>query len=454
VLRLYTSYVNDFPEVLKTFHKLCRSSADFTQFLKACLEQPVCGGLDLGAFLLTPVQRMPRYILLLKQLIKYTEAGHGDYQNITICLDRLRIYLKQLNDSMEHSFQLVTAQITPANESQNDNHHHSQGFLQKRGFTRTSFSSHSNTSGKGRDVENGSKTRYKRSISIPRNETQQKDYSKADIHKSSKELCKTKLKSRSKSDWAVCSSDKSRSRKEDSIRGCNACKCASESGKTTAISKLNGTTMPRKKGTKKPYLQRAVSDSDMSSDEDLSEIRYKFIASKSLHDFHNNEKDGNSDWAVSEPSLCNRETNEKTNGGVTESSATTVRNKIMVRPMASAQPGRYVARIQRGNESGPGIEKAVEKKRMSLKSSLKNLFSLKKRYGAKHEQSSNTAFRVVYAENKHIALSSSSTHLSPSFGSNSTSDLKNIGISPLMQYLHRMPSYLELIMFSVRETTV
>ncbi|XP_068248023.1 uncharacterized protein [Palaemon carinicauda] len=124
VLRLYTAYVNDFPEVLKTFHKLCRTSQPFTKFIKVCLEQPACGGLDLGAFLLTPVQRVPRYILLLKQLLKYTEPQHPDYQHIHACLERLRDFLARLNDSMEHSFQLVHAQLSPHVPLSGSTHHH------------------------------------------------------------------------------------------------------------------------------------------------------------------------------------------------------------------------------------------------------------------------------------------------------------------------------------------
>ncbi|XP_018022194.1 uncharacterized protein LOC108678323 isoform X2 [Hyalella azteca] len=116
VLRLYTSYVNDFPEVLKTFNKLCRNSPPFTKFIKSCLEQPSCGGLDLGAFLLTPVQRIPRYILLLKQLLKYTDETHPDFHHINVCLDRLKDFLERLNDSIEHSFQLVHATFSGAME--------------------------------------------------------------------------------------------------------------------------------------------------------------------------------------------------------------------------------------------------------------------------------------------------------------------------------------------------
>ncbi|XP_076053359.1 uncharacterized protein LOC143032445 isoform X2 [Oratosquilla oratoria] len=124
VLRLYTAYVNDFPEVLKTFHKLCRTTPAFTKFIKSCLEQPACGGLDLGAFLLTPVQRVPRYILLLKQLLKYTETHHPDYRHINTCLDRLRDFLARLNDSMEHSFQLVHVQLSPLSSHHHHHHHH------------------------------------------------------------------------------------------------------------------------------------------------------------------------------------------------------------------------------------------------------------------------------------------------------------------------------------------
>ena len=33
---------------------------------QACHRHPCCEGLDIGAYLLTPIQRMPRYVLLLK----------------------------------------------------------------------------------------------------------------------------------------------------------------------------------------------------------------------------------------------------------------------------------------------------------------------------------------------------------------------------------------------------
>ena len=38
----------------------------YVHLFQKCQLDPVCEGLDLGAFLLTPVQRIPRYVLLLK----------------------------------------------------------------------------------------------------------------------------------------------------------------------------------------------------------------------------------------------------------------------------------------------------------------------------------------------------------------------------------------------------
>lgn len=89
------------------------NNTDFAYLSQSCLEQPSCGGLDLGAFLLTPVQRIPRYILLLKQLLKYTDETHPDFHHVNVCLDRLKNFLERLNDSIEHSFQLVHASFSP-----------------------------------------------------------------------------------------------------------------------------------------------------------------------------------------------------------------------------------------------------------------------------------------------------------------------------------------------------
>jgi hypothetical protein len=62
---MYTHYVNNYNRALATYHE-CSSSAPFKAFLsevKAKQEKRSLGLLDL---LITPIQRVPRYALLLK----------------------------------------------------------------------------------------------------------------------------------------------------------------------------------------------------------------------------------------------------------------------------------------------------------------------------------------------------------------------------------------------------
>lgn len=44
-------------------------------------------GLNLESFLVRPVQQLPRYVLLFRQLLKGTEQDHPDYYGIKEILD-------------------------------------------------------------------------------------------------------------------------------------------------------------------------------------------------------------------------------------------------------------------------------------------------------------------------------------------------------------------------------
>jgi hypothetical protein len=47
-----------------------------------------------------PVQRLPKYILLLKDLLKHTEEGHIDYENIKSCISRFEHVNEENNSNM------------------------------------------------------------------------------------------------------------------------------------------------------------------------------------------------------------------------------------------------------------------------------------------------------------------------------------------------------------------
>lgn len=83
--KIYTEYVNNFNNSLATLSQSQRKKA-FQQFLSEANRHPDCRGRDLPTFLINPIQRLPRYILLLQELQKLTPPKHKDYKNITRAL--------------------------------------------------------------------------------------------------------------------------------------------------------------------------------------------------------------------------------------------------------------------------------------------------------------------------------------------------------------------------------
>lgn len=68
-----SQYLNNYSNALQTVSTL-HGNHNFQQFLAA--KRKDCGGLDLMSFLIMPVQRIPRYEMLLRELNKYTPADH------------------------------------------------------------------------------------------------------------------------------------------------------------------------------------------------------------------------------------------------------------------------------------------------------------------------------------------------------------------------------------------
>lgn len=54
----------------------------FKQFVNEIDHMTEARSLSFNAFLLTPVQRIPRYKLLLEDLFKNTSSDHPDYANL------------------------------------------------------------------------------------------------------------------------------------------------------------------------------------------------------------------------------------------------------------------------------------------------------------------------------------------------------------------------------------
>ncbi|KAL6055597.1 FYVE-type domain-containing protein [Balamuthia mandrillaris] len=113
--KVYGSYINNYNKALETF-KQCKQNKKFND----CMEELRANGVrnqqfkgyTLETFLITPVQRIPRYINLLKELLKYTPANHADHEKIKQALRKVEEVAdanekgQETNDKMKGLFYL------------------------------------------------------------------------------------------------------------------------------------------------------------------------------------------------------------------------------------------------------------------------------------------------------------------------------------------------------------
>eukprot|EP00752_Nemacystus_decipiens_P004215 g3852.t1 len=96
MFKSYSVYVNKYPQALKSL-AVCEQSSEFKAFVRACEHQEVCHGLDLRAYLIQPVQRVPRYRLLIIELLKHTRESHPDWANLNAALENVSRTVAKLN---------------------------------------------------------------------------------------------------------------------------------------------------------------------------------------------------------------------------------------------------------------------------------------------------------------------------------------------------------------------
>jgi len=81
-IKLYSTYANNFAKAQSELQEWEKKSNEFATFKKAQETREECKGLNLGALLITPVQRVPRYKLLLESLLNKTPRDHPDFEKL------------------------------------------------------------------------------------------------------------------------------------------------------------------------------------------------------------------------------------------------------------------------------------------------------------------------------------------------------------------------------------
>jgi len=102
MMKIYTEYVNRFDDAVDTLKKLSTKGDKFQEFLRESMKN-ANSRLDLSSYLIMPVQRLPRYALLLKELIKFTEPTHVDYENLNDAHDKVKEVNTYINKRKQDS---------------------------------------------------------------------------------------------------------------------------------------------------------------------------------------------------------------------------------------------------------------------------------------------------------------------------------------------------------------
>jgi len=93
-------FLTNFSAATSLVAELMVKNSRFSAFVKDLDRKPEARGLSFNAFLLTPVQRIPRYKLLLEDLIKRTSQDHPDHPNLKTALaliDESRPWLQRFD---------------------------------------------------------------------------------------------------------------------------------------------------------------------------------------------------------------------------------------------------------------------------------------------------------------------------------------------------------------------
>lgn len=102
-LRIYVDYVNNFEHSVALTDKLKKKNQEFDKFLIKAEKIPACRGLTFESFLIMPVQRVPRYVMLLMDLLKNTWKDHPDYNDIEAALKKMKETGDFINESKRNA---------------------------------------------------------------------------------------------------------------------------------------------------------------------------------------------------------------------------------------------------------------------------------------------------------------------------------------------------------------
>ncbi|KNC99883.1 uncharacterized protein SPPG_05256 [Spizellomyces punctatus DAOM BR117] len=101
-LKMYSSYVKNFNTALSVVSEQISKNPAFAQFVTKQNANPDLKGLGFQAYLIMPVQRIPRYKMLVEDLLKHTEVDHPDHSTLQKSLETIAEVAVFVNETIRH----------------------------------------------------------------------------------------------------------------------------------------------------------------------------------------------------------------------------------------------------------------------------------------------------------------------------------------------------------------
>ena len=98
--KLYTEFVEAHSNCVAVLCSALQQSAPLRSFLDECAKDPRCRGQNLQSLLILPIQRVPRYMLLLRDLRKATAEEHADHAALGAALEVVGASASRINEGL------------------------------------------------------------------------------------------------------------------------------------------------------------------------------------------------------------------------------------------------------------------------------------------------------------------------------------------------------------------
>ncbi|KAH3763183.1 FYVE, RhoGEF and PH domain containing protein [Pelomyxa schiedti] len=99
-LKIYTLYCGNYTKASTILSVLSTKSDPLDTFLKTAASYSDELDKSLPSLLVAPIQRLPRYQLMLREVLKFTEESHVDYKNISEALEKIADINSLVNESI------------------------------------------------------------------------------------------------------------------------------------------------------------------------------------------------------------------------------------------------------------------------------------------------------------------------------------------------------------------